>query len=602
MVTKVAAATYLKWSPPQPTHTPQSHSPSSSPPQTLVSAIMSSPSSSSSSSSVVTALICTHRHQRQFSSTLLGSVAPKLYRTQSCPYPTSKVHIIPRACSADFFDEFASSPSFSDEEFSKKMEELAHRFQFNGDAETEPETKEIDMTNLEPSLSFDINPQQLLSKMEVDDEEEEWGELIAATIERKANSVELPFSLRIIKRKLQWGQEASESAYCSIKKAFSSMVFMIRELHSYTLQMRQLLYYENLPGILERVQKEMHASFVWLFQQVFSHTPTLMVYVMILLANFTVHSMSSNVAIAADYSSSPSSPSMSITTADPVAITTVETNEVAIQKFDSSNLKSFLPVVGSNGSSDNNGGGKTASVGGNNGGGKTRPAASGTEDEGWFDESNSKGISLNEKGSVAAVSSSVKGLKEIKEMEEMKLWDEIVDEAERMQALTRDESLDVETVTNFVSPITVRIEGENDGGDDINNDYINHYDEYLRTELVYLRGLAQEPDNTMLLTNFAQFLYLVARDFDRAEEYFKKAMKMEPKDAEAYNKYANFLWTARNDLWAAEETFLEAIDIDPKNPFYAANYAHFLWNTGGEDTCFPIDGPEDGDDDAAFEG
>lgn len=64
---------------------------------------------------------------------------------------------------------------------------------------------------------------------------------------------------------------------------------------------------------------------------------------------------------------------------------------------------------------------------------------------------------------------------------------------------------------------------------------------------------------------------------------------MEPKDAEALSKYATFLWRARDDLWAAEETFLEAIDADPTNSYYAANYANFLWNTGGDDTCFPLD-------------
>lgn len=74
----------------------------------------------------------------------------------------------------------------------------------------------------------------------------------------------------------------------------------------------------------------------------------------------------------------------------------------------------------------------------------------------------------------------------------------------------------------------------------------------------------------------------------RAEEYFKKAVAVEPPDAEAHSKYASFLWRVRNDLWAAEETFLSAISADPDNSSYAANYAHFLWNTGGEDTCFPL--------------
>lgn len=124
----------------------------------------------------------------------------------------------------------------------------------------------------------------------------------AASIERKANSVELPFSLRMIKKKKQLEErlmETGKSVYCSIEKAFSSMVFIIRELQSYTIQMREVLYFEDLQDVLMRVQKEMNASFVWLFQQVFSHTPNLMVYVMILLANYSVYSMSNNVAFAA---------------------------------------------------------------------------------------------------------------------------------------------------------------------------------------------------------------------------------------------------------------------------------------------------------------
>ena len=79
---------------------------------------------------------------------------------------------------------------------------------------------------------------------------------------------------------------------------------------------------------------------------------------------------------------------------------------------------------------------------------------------------------------------------------------------------------------------------------------------------------------------------------NRAEEYFKRAVAVEPADAEAYNKYATFLWKGKNDLWGAEETYLEAISAEPSNSYYAANYAHFLWNTGGEDTCFPLNPPD----------
>ncbi|KAL3507367.1 hypothetical protein ACH5RR_032749 [Cinchona calisaya] len=81
-----------------------------------------------------------------------------------------------------------------------------------------------------------------------------------------------------------------------------------------------------------------------------------------------------------------------------------------------------------------------------------------------------------------------------------------------------------------------------------------------------------------------------------AEDYFKRAAKVEHKDAEALNKYESFLWQVRKHLWAAEETYLEAISAEPNNSYYAANYAHFLWNTGGEDTSFPLDSPDNEND------
>lgn len=84
---------------------------------------------------------------------------------------------------------------------------------------------------------------------------------------------------------------------------------------------------------------------------------------------------------------------------------------------------------------------------------------------------------------------------------------------------------------------------------------------------------------------------------NRAEEYFKRAAAVRPADAAAIGQYAAFLWVARGDMEAAEEAYLEAIAADPGNTYYAANYAHFLWNTGGDDTCFPLGGDGDDDDD-----
>ncbi|KAJ0238820.1 Uncharacterized protein HA466_0233740 [Hirschfeldia incana] len=406
------------------------------------------------------------------------------------------------------------SASFSDEEFSKKIQELTMRF--NGERDTN-----------EPVH-------------------------LSSSIEMKANSVHLPLSLRIIKKKRQRWEEgvkqAGESARDSMSKAFSSMVFMIQELQSFTLHMRETLCYEDLQGILVRVREEMHASFVWLFRQVFSATPTLMVYVMILLANFTVYSLGTNSVLAA-----------ATAPATTTVVTTVsETNE----KFDKTFFVSSPAVDGNN----------------NGGGGNIRPVLSGTYGDGFGVPEGPSQLSSSTFGSTTTTESetSVSG-----QQVEVGLWNKIVEEAEEMQYSSIDNVLDHETRKRFVSPLDARVET----GEDI---------DYFRTELLYQTGLSQEPDNPLLLANYAQFLYTVSNNYDRAEEYFKRAVGVEPKDAEALSKYAMFLWRARDDLWAAEETFLEAIDADPTNSFYAANYANFLWNTGGEETCFPLDESHEG--------
>lgn len=521
---------------------------SSSSTQTLASAI-SSPSRRRSLTEGF--LRCAHTLDR---SAVFG-LSSKIYRSKSCEIANFRGRTIRRGCSANM-------EAFSDEEFSKKIQELAMRFQLSDAADStiggfdESEGNQ----NESPFHTSRVEPV----------EPSDWQDIIPQSIERKANSVELPLSLRMIKKKKkQWKQgfvEVGESACTSVNKAFSSMVFIIRELQSYSLQMRQVLFFEDLQGILVRVHKEMNASFVWLFQQVFSHTPTLMLYVMILLANYSVHSMASNTALTA------SMPPLSYTMESVLDIS--KQNDVD-HNFDSSSIKTYTVSSSS---------GKTTSIGGNNGGGGKFPSiASGTDGDGRFDGSISSEhhptvvpdgpSSIGRSGEEESVSG------QVTREEELSLWNSVVEEASSMQAVLRDESLDHETMQRFVSPVTAKIESED-------------YADYFKTELFYQTELLQEPSNALLLANYAQFLYLVAQDYDRAENYFKRATNVEPKDAEAMSKYASFLWQARKDLWAAEETYLEAISIDPSNSYYAANYAHFLWSTGGEDTCFPLSSPD----------
>ncbi|KAL0884552.1 hypothetical protein Bca101_008533 [Brassica carinata] len=342
-------------------------------------------------------------------------------------------------------------PSFSEEEeeFSRKMQELSLKFQVSNDILGSSHHHD-DFSTMEPP----------------------WHDTVQMSrIERRANSVELPLSLRIIKRKLKMEEEVvikhhvdggDESS--AVKKAF------------------------------------------------------------------TVHSIGTNSALAA------------------------ATPPTADEKLDSSVIMTFSV---------------SSLTGGGSGGNNIPPVQSATHGDGSDKfrmlSQFSSSSSLDATSADSDVSASGQ--------EEVRLWNSILEESERMGAL------DHETMKQMVSPspVEARVEAEESM-------------DYFKTELLYQTGLSQ-PDNVLLLANYAQFLYLIIHDYDRAEKYFKRAAKAEPADAEALNKYATFLWKARNDVWRAEETFLEAISADPTNSFYSANYAHFLWNTGGDETCFPLDAP-----------
>ncbi|CAL0315755.1 unnamed protein product [Lupinus luteus] len=323
-------------------------------------------------------------------------------------------------------------------------------------------------------------------------------EILRLSFERKVNTMEIPLSIRMIKKKLQLQKGLKEatdlSTYCSVKKAFSSMLFTIHELQHHAFKTRESLCREDLQGVVARLQSEMDASFVWLFQKIFCKTPTLMVYLMVLLANFSVFSMSSNTVMA-------------VTPASMVTKT--------------------LPL------NDNN-----------------------------SKQQHSQDLDI----------------KELAQEEEV-LWNSIVEEASMMlQKEIGNEVLEYETMKGFVAPLSVKLEGDS-------------YEEYVKTELYYKKHLRRMPYNSLLLSNFAHFLYLVVHDLDRAEEYYRRSVLVESPEAEAFSRYADFLWLVRKDNWAAELRYLQALEADPDNTYCSSKYASFLWSTGGQDSSssFPIE-------------
>lgn len=400
-----------------------------------------------------------------------------------------------RACSGNFNEFLDDESAEQAEELSQKLDiaddDLDHDqdttyalTEVSCDSSHKQHEDEDDVYKMF-SMQFIPSKYELLEHnlLGIQPEPVDWPEredIVRVNIEQKANCIGIPLSLRMLKRKQKWQEgfgDAGDFAYCSVKKAFSSLVFIIRELQSYALHIREGLYSEDLKEIISKMQREMNSSFVWLFQQVFSRTPTLMVYVMILLANFTVHSMSSsNVVVGATPLSL-----LSETLTETLSLTEEKNEEQS--EINSSRIKKLLFST-SDVSNDGDG-----------------TIMRGSSLYGELSRSSSPSIQFpsfipNDTSDV----SSVKNYQMTKE--EVDLWNSIVEEASWMKEESGYRILDHLTTKHFVIPVTVKLQPD---------DYVD----YFRTDLLYQMGVAEEPNNSLLLSNYAQFLHLVARDYER---------------------------------------------------------------------------------------
>lgn len=462
-------------------------------------------------------------------------------KSQSFHIHISRGYTIKRACSENL-------DKVSDDFSAEYIKGLAQSFELSGDQVIGEQNSKTNLICTLSESSFSASEHRsTMSRLDyleplmlrIRPEPPDWPEreeILRASIERKANRIEIPLSLRMIKKKQQRQEgfrDVGDSDNCSVKNAFSSMEFIIIELQSYALQMREVLCHEDLEGIIAKVQQEMHISFVWLFQQVFSRTPALMINVMILLSNFSLYSTALNID------------SVEPSIMGSVHETRMEAAATDKQNRQYSTSGSSIEFVSFAEHSFEDG---------------NRHLSRSSPSQDYPNSVPDHKIS-QEFGSVG----------------ETKLWNSIVDEVKKMQVASLGDFVpDHGEMQWFVSPVTVELEPD---------DYVD----YFRTDLMYQMGLSQEPNNSLLLCNYAQFLYLVVHDYDRAEECFRRAIQVEPPDAESVSQYANFLWRARKDLWGAEERYLQALAAEPDNPYHASRYANFLWNTGGEETCFPPD-------------
>lgn len=304
------------------------------------------------------------------------------------------------------YDEHEDDESFLKMVIDEVSEDTQNR---DVEASSEKSPKEVFLTTKHEKLEP--------SELGIEPEPPSWPErekMLRLNFERKLKSLGIPLSIQMIQKKLQWQtnwKEASEYTYCSVKRTFSSMMFIIHELQNYALEIRENLYAEDLQGLMAKFRSEMDASFVWLFQKILWKTPSLMVYTMVLLANYSVFSMNRSTVLAA------------------------------------------CPLI--------------------------------TEAQSLTDKKTEQDLEV-----------------ELDDAEDEKLWNSMVEEANRLQEELRDEALDKETMKQLVAPVSAAIEGD-------------AYEEYKKTDMYYKQNIDGEPDNSLLLSNYAQFLYVVCGDVDK---------------------------------------------------------------------------------------
>ncbi|XP_058780419.1 uncharacterized protein LOC131654037 isoform X1 [Vicia villosa] len=106
------------------------------------------------------------------------------------------------------------------------------------------------------------------------------------------------------------------------------------------------------------------------------------------------------------------------------------------------------------------------------------------------------------------------------------------------------------------------------------------------THAYYQNMIEANPNNYLLLGNYAKFLKEVCGDYGKAEEYVERAILANPGYADALSLYANIIWYTEKNADRAEAYFDQAVKSDPNDCYVLASYAKFLW-----------DAEDDGDED-----
>ncbi|MCO5612846.1 hypothetical protein L7F22_067117 [Adiantum nelumboides] len=118
------------------------------------------------------------------------------------------------------------------------------------------------------------------------------------------------------------------------------------------------------------------------------------------------------------------------------------------------------------------------------------------------------------------------------------------------------------------------------GNNGMNFDSFNSRDAYFRSLL------QSDPENPLLLQNYAQYLTKKG-EVKKAEEYFERAILADPSDGDVLSKYAKLQWDVNRDHERAEAYYDQAVQAAPNDCYVMASYASFLWDVEDNEEASP---------------
>ncbi|XP_028766362.1 uncharacterized protein LOC114724214 isoform X2 [Neltuma alba] len=98
------------------------------------------------------------------------------------------------------------------------------------------------------------------------------------------------------------------------------------------------------------------------------------------------------------------------------------------------------------------------------------------------------------------------------------------------------------------------------------------------TNAYYQKMIEANPDDALLLGNYARFLKEVCGDYPKAEEYLERAILANPGDGNILSLYADLIWKTQKNADRAEGYFDQAVKSAPNDCYVLASYAKFLWD------------------------